>query len=134
MVEKKFRSWRIGTVNIRTGKEDIKLENVVHQINRARLAICGLQEVRRLGTDACVIESTTSDSTNKYEVHWSGHAVKNTPPSHPRNRTTIYPRKSRATQGNPGQPGEIRGNSGKPGETQGNPGKLGATQGILRSH
>ena len=76
MVEKKFRSWRIGTVNIRTGKKDIKLENVVHQINRARLAICGLQEVRRLGTDACVIESTTSESTNKYEVHWSGHAVK----------------------------------------------------------
>ena len=76
MAEKMFHRWRIGTVNIRTGKDDIKLENVVHQIDRAKLSICGLQEVRRLGTNSCTVKSTIRDISNQYEVHWSGHAMK----------------------------------------------------------
>ena len=46
----KFHHWKIGTINIRTGKDDEKLENVVRQINKAGVSICGLQEVRRLRT------------------------------------------------------------------------------------
>ena len=76
MAEKMFHRWRIGTVNIRTGKDDIKLENVVHQIDRAKLSICGLQEVRRLGTSSCTVKSTIGDIRNQFEGYWSGHAMK----------------------------------------------------------
>ena len=73
-----FHQWSIGTINIRTGKEDEKLENVVHQIDKARLSICGLQEVRRLKMGSALIESKTEgcDKSSRYEVHWSGYSVK----------------------------------------------------------
>ena len=41
-----FYQWRLGTVNVRTAKEDEKLERVVKEINKADLTICALQEVR----------------------------------------------------------------------------------------
>ena len=54
------------------------MENVVHQIDKARLSICGLQEVRRLKTGSALIESKTEgcDKSSRYEVHWSGYSVK----------------------------------------------------------
>ena len=72
----KFHFWKIGSVNIRTGKEDQKLENVVHQIHKAGLSICALQEVRRLRSGSCIIESNFNDVLRKYEVYWSGNKMK----------------------------------------------------------
>jgi len=45
-----YYNWKVGTINIRTGNDDEKIERVVSEIDRANLAICGLQEVRRLNT------------------------------------------------------------------------------------
>ena len=70
-----FHKWSIGTVNIRTGKDDEKLERVVRQINKAKLSICGLQEVRRLNKGSALIQCN-DESRNSYEVHWSGYTVK----------------------------------------------------------
>ena len=73
-----FHQWSIGTINIRTGRTDEKIESVVHQINRAGLTICGLQEVRRLKTGSALVGCKTEgcDESNRYEVHWSGYSVK----------------------------------------------------------
>ena len=71
-----LHQWSIGTINIRTGKDDEKLESVVRQINKARLSICGLQEVRRLKTGSVLIKCEDNDETSTYEVHWSGKSVK----------------------------------------------------------
>ena len=46
MRNKNFHLWRIGTINIRTGKDDQKIERVIHEIAKAKLSICCLQEVR----------------------------------------------------------------------------------------
>eukprot|EP00111_Clytia_hemisphaerica_P017270 TCONS_00051124-protein len=70
-----YYNWNIGTINIRTGKDDEKLERVVNEISKANLSICGLQEVCRLNNDSAVIKS---DSGSKYEVYWSGYVSKRT--------------------------------------------------------
>ena len=73
-----FHEWSIGTINVRTGREDEKLESVVRQINKARLSICALQEVRRLKTGSALItcKNDDDDKGSSYAVHWSGHSVK----------------------------------------------------------
>jgi len=70
-----FYDWKIGTINIRTGKDDEKLERVINEIGKADLSICGLQEVRRLNKGSALIKSNAGI---KYEVHWSGHTNKRT--------------------------------------------------------
>ena len=72
----KFHQWRIGTINIRTGKEDEKLQRAVHQIHKAGLSVCGLQEVRRLNNGSAVIESEIDDHKARYELFWSGYVHK----------------------------------------------------------
>ena len=47
---KLFRQWKIGQINIRIGREDWRLEEAIRQMDRAKLSICAMQEVRRLGT------------------------------------------------------------------------------------
>ena len=66
-----FHEWSIGTINVRTGREDEKLESVVRQINKARLSICALQEVRRLKTGSALItcKNGDDDKGSNYEVH-----------------------------------------------------------------
>lgn len=73
---KSFCKWKVGTVNIRTGKDDQKLEQVVHEIDKAGLTICGLQEVRRLKTGSALIPVEVDNNTTKYEVYWSGNLLK----------------------------------------------------------
>ena len=73
---KNLHSWRIGTVNIRTGKDDQKLERVIHEIVKAKLSICCLQEVRRLANNSVIITNTTNNVEQKYELYWSGHSIK----------------------------------------------------------
>ena len=72
----KLHQWKIGTINIRTGKDDEKLENAVRQINKAGISICGLQEVRRLRTGSAIIKTEVDGIMSKYEVYWSGNTVK----------------------------------------------------------
>ena len=76
MVNENFHSWRIGTINIRTGTSDEKLERVIYEIGKARLSVCCLQEVRRLNTNSVTISNTLNNVKHKYEVYWSGHVVK----------------------------------------------------------
>jgi len=68
-----YYKWKVGTINIRTGNDDEKIERVVSEIDRANLAICGLQEVRRLNTGSASIKTKTN---NKYEFYWSGRVKK----------------------------------------------------------
>ena len=70
---KLFHNWKIGTINIRTGKDDEKIERVVKEIDKAGLIICGLQEVRRLTKGSAILET---ESKNKYEIYWSGYQTK----------------------------------------------------------
>ena len=53
-----------------------KLECVVHEVCKAGLTICGLQEVRRLGTGSAVISSVNKDTKYRYEIYWSGYSLK----------------------------------------------------------
>jgi len=52
---KNYHSWRIGTINIRTGKEDQKIERVIHDVAKAKLSVCCLQEVRRLNNNLVTV-------------------------------------------------------------------------------
>ena len=45
MRNKNFHSWRIGTINIRTRKDDQKIERVIPEIAKAKLSVYCLQEV-----------------------------------------------------------------------------------------
>ena len=76
MIKDHYHSWRVGTINIRTGKDDEKLERVIHEIAKARLSICCLQEVRRLNNSSVSITSKQNNVDHKYELYWSGHATK----------------------------------------------------------
>ena len=48
MKNNNFHSWRIGNINIPTGKDDQKIERVVHEIAKTKRSVCCLQELRRL--------------------------------------------------------------------------------------
>ena len=73
---KKFHHWKIGTINVQTAKEDQKLERVIHEIGRAGLSVCGIQESRRTKTGSAIITSTNDNNSHKYEIYWSGHSLK----------------------------------------------------------
>ena len=66
---KHFHQWKIGTINILTGSDDWRLEEAIRQIDRSELAICALQEVRRLEQGNMILEAGNS----KFEVHWCGN-------------------------------------------------------------
>ena len=68
--------WKLGTINVRTGKEDQKLERIVREIDKANLSICALQETRRLSKGSATIPIKVNNATNNYEVYWSGYAQK----------------------------------------------------------
>ena len=67
-----FYKWKIGTINVRTCKDDHKLERVVQEIHKANLEICALQEVRRLKQGSATVKCNNT----KYEIYWSGHSLK----------------------------------------------------------
>lgn len=69
-----FFTWKIGTINIRTGKSDEKLQKVVEEIDKAGLIICGIQEVRRLNKGSATI--AVNNPKNEYEVYWCGNTLK----------------------------------------------------------
>jgi len=71
-MSREYFHWKLGTINVRTGKEDQKLEQIVKEIRKADLSVCGLQEVRRIKTGSALI----SNEGNKYEIYWSGHSLK----------------------------------------------------------
>ena len=71
-----FHSRKIGTINIRTGKEDQKLSNCINEIHKSGLSICVLQEVRRLGKGSATITVKRQTKRTDYEIYWSGHLHK----------------------------------------------------------
>ncbi|XP_066924182.1 uncharacterized protein [Clytia hemisphaerica] len=71
---KQFHERKPGTINVRTAREDEKLEKVIKEIDKAKLSVCGLQEVRRIKTGSALIKIQELDKT--YEVYWSGHSSK----------------------------------------------------------
>ena len=71
-----YHNWKFGTINIRTGSDDKKIERVVKEIDKANLTICGLQEVRRLDTGSALIKTCRNGINNKYEIYWSGLSTK----------------------------------------------------------
>ena len=68
-----YHNWKLGTINIRTGNDDEKIERIINEIDKANLTICGLQEVRRLNTGSALIKTATN---KKYELYWSGQVSK----------------------------------------------------------
>ncbi|XP_066928505.1 uncharacterized protein [Clytia hemisphaerica] len=68
--------WKIGTINVRTGRDDIKLNHIINEINKANLSICAIQELRRLSTGSATIPSVINEKTTKYEIYWKGHISK----------------------------------------------------------
>ena len=75
MKNKNFHSWSIGTINIRTGKDDQKIERVIHEIAKAKLSVCCLQKVCCLNNNSVIITNKQSSFERKYECYWSGHAA-----------------------------------------------------------
>ncbi|XP_066914954.1 uncharacterized protein [Clytia hemisphaerica] len=71
-IEQTFYKWNIGTINVRTCKDDLKLERVVQEIHKANLEISAIQEVRRLKQGSATVKCDNS----KYEIYWSGHSLK----------------------------------------------------------
>ena len=76
MRNKSFYSWIIGTISISTGKDDQKIERVIHGFARAKLSVCCLQEERRLNNNSVIISNKQNNVEQKYELYWSGHAAK----------------------------------------------------------
>ena len=74
MRNKNFHLQRIGTINIHTGKDDQKTERVIHEVAKAKLSVCCVQEVRCLNNS--VITNKQNNVEQKYELCWSGHAAK----------------------------------------------------------
>ena len=76
MTNNRKHEWKIGTINVRTGKEDEKIERIVREVDKAGLYICALQEVRRLNKGSAIVSCECENSLNKYEIHWSGNTLK----------------------------------------------------------
>jgi len=49
---------------------------VTHEVDKAGLDICALQEVRRLNQGSTIVTCQRNDYSNKYETHWSGNSLK----------------------------------------------------------
>ena len=67
-----FKTWKFGTINIRSGKEKdegAKLYAITKEVSRAGLLFCCLQEVRYRNIGSKLI---TLDSGEKFEFHWCG--------------------------------------------------------------
>ena len=65
-----FKFWKIGTINVRTMKEDAKVLEVVKALHEASLEIVGLQEVKRLGEGNLMINANENSA---YNFYWKGH-------------------------------------------------------------
>ena len=67
-----YRSWRFGTVNIRSGKEKdegSKIYTIAKQVAQLGLTFCCLQEVKYRNKGNKVVELDTGE---KFEYHWYG--------------------------------------------------------------
>ena len=69
---KGFYQWKIGTLNIRTGKEKsegARMYTIVKEIARLKLSICCIQEVRHRNYGEKMIRLNTGEC---YKFYWSG--------------------------------------------------------------
>ena len=60
---KNFHSWKIGVINIRLEKDDQKIVRVIHEIAKAKLSVCFLQELR------LIITNRQNNLERKYELY-----------------------------------------------------------------
>ena len=60
-----FHLWRIGTINFRTWKNDQKIKRVLHEIAKAKLSVCCLQEVRRFNNNSVIISNKQNNVEQK---------------------------------------------------------------------
>lgn len=71
-IDRNYRLWRFGTINVQTLREDSKAYEVTKAIHDANIEIVGLQEVKRLEYGETVIK--IADDT--YRLFWQGHKEK----------------------------------------------------------
>ena len=67
-----FKTWKFGTINIRSGKErdeGAKIYSICKEISKAGLSICCLQEVKYRNTESKMIRLKTGE---EFEFHWCG--------------------------------------------------------------
>ena len=67
-----FHFWKIGQVNIRTGREDFRIEEAIRQMHRAKLSICCFQEVRRLNSGDLIHKVDNQE----YQLFYNGYKRK----------------------------------------------------------
>ena len=71
--QKQLCNWKIGTINVLTGSDDLLLHECLRQCTRADLDICCFQELRRLGKDSMTIPITIDNVTTTWNLFWSGY-------------------------------------------------------------
>ena len=76
MRNKNFHSWRIATINTCTGKDDQKIERVIHEIAKAKLSLCCLLEIPCLNNNSVIIAKKKSNVDRKHKLCWSDHVAK----------------------------------------------------------
>ena len=76
MRNKSFHSWRIGNINILTGRERVIHEKDIHEFAKAKLSVSCFQEVCRHNNDSAIITNKQNNVEQKCELYWSGHAAK----------------------------------------------------------
>ena len=77
-VQKPFQSWKIETINIRSGKqkdEGAKMYSITKEVARTKLELCCIQEVKYRNSGKKIIYL---DSGESYEFHWSGNKKRRT--------------------------------------------------------
>ena len=73
MRNKNFHLWRIRTINIRTGKDDQKIERVIHEIAKAKLSLWWVQELCCLDNNSVII--TTNRTILSKNMNSTGPAM-----------------------------------------------------------
>ena len=71
-----MKRWRIGSINVQTGRDALKVIEHLEEASRAGLAICCMQEMRKAGNGCEEIEVTdprNPDRKVKWRLYWSGH-------------------------------------------------------------
>ena len=73
---KKFRrhQWKFGTINVRTASTDDKCQEIVRQVSKVGLTVCAVQEVKRIGNESRIIETTNPHTSKPRNSSFTGHA------------------------------------------------------------
>ena len=70
--ENNFYNWKLGSIDVRTATEDLKIDLITEELERAKLSICCIQEFRRIGEGSAEVKG----SQNTFTYYWSGYTKK----------------------------------------------------------